>query len=234
MVGQLRGRRVKRLLSKRRGQADGSKCLVALCDIDTGYRESEVAQTFVASGGFARATRANRRKARHRAQARTSRSTVPERCVMNMVNGAKDFVVRAAVASAVMTISQHLEIAATHRSESDLPVRVFERVTGISVAPGATRIVVGQLVQGMLAASALVIARLARPLAAVPATATTVAVLVSSNAVGAHALRLSDMPWSWTKQELGTDVLHKTSLAVAATVLARYTRATDWTHGAPR
>jgi hypothetical protein len=81
---------------------------------------------------------------------------------MSVVRFVVDFVVRALAASAVMTVSQHIEIRLTHRSESDLPVRVIETVTRRSIPRGVTSVIAGQLVQGMLAAAAIALARLAR------------------------------------------------------------------------
>jgi hypothetical protein len=79
-------------------------------------------------------------------------------------------------------------------------------------------------VQGMLATSARASARVVRRVDSAPAAAITALFLVSTNAVGARALHLSDMPWKWSGQDIATDALHKTILAVRATVLARYPR----------
>jgi hypothetical protein len=143
---------------------------------------------------------------------------------MNLVKYLGDFVVRALTASALMTVSQHVEISLTRRQGSDLPVRVFEKLTGRSVPAGVRATIAGQVVQGMLAVSALAVARLARRLDSAPAAVVTALFLVLSNAIGARALRLGDMPWKWSKQDVATDALHKTTLAVAATVLARSPR----------
>jgi hypothetical protein len=143
---------------------------------------------------------------------------------MNPLKYLGNFAVRALTASALMTVSQHVEMSITSRQGSDLPVRVFEKLTGRSVPVGVSQTIAGQVVQGMLAASALAMARLARRLDSASAIAFTALFLVSSNAIGARALRLSDMPWKWSKQDVATDALHKTTLAVAATVLARYPR----------
>jgi hypothetical protein len=140
---------------------------------------------------------------------------------MSVVRFVIDFVARALAASTVMTVSQHIEIRLTHRPESDLPVRVIETVTRRSVPRGVTSAIGGQLVQGMLAASAIVLARLARRSPTAPAVLLGVLFLVSCNAVVLRVLGLADMPWRWSKQELGTDVLHKSSLAVAANALTR-------------
>jgi hypothetical protein len=143
---------------------------------------------------------------------------------MNSVKHLGGFATRTLTASALMTLSQHVEMSLTHRRGSELPVQVFEKLTGRSVPAGVKRTVAGQVVQGMLAASALAFAGLARSADAAPAAAMTGLFLVSTNAVGARALHLSDMPWKWSKQDIATDALHKTILAVTATVLARYPR----------
>ena len=140
---------------------------------------------------------------------------------MSIAKSTADFLGRAAAASAAMTVSQHVEIAITHRAPSDLPVRVVERLTGFTVPPGVARIVAGQIPQGGLAAQAVGVARRTRNLPAVSAVLINVSTLVVSNAVVASALGLSHMPWRWSAAEIGTDLLHKTSLAIAAHVLTR-------------
>jgi hypothetical protein len=140
---------------------------------------------------------------------------------MSVVKVVVDFAVRALSASAVMTVSQHIEIRLTHRPESDLPVRVIETFTRRSIPRGVNSVVAGQLVQGMLAAAAIAQARLTKRSPTAPAVLAGVLFLVSFNAIVLRVLGLGDMPWRWSKQELGTDVLHKSSLAVAATTLTR-------------
>jgi hypothetical protein len=140
---------------------------------------------------------------------------------MSAVKVVVDFVVRALAASAVMTVSQHIEIRLTQRPESDLPVRVVETVTHRSIPRGVNSVMAGQLTQGILAAAAIALARLARRSPRSLAVLIGVLFLVSCNAVVLRVLGLGDMPWRWSKQELGTDVLHKSSLAVAATALTR-------------
>lgn len=140
---------------------------------------------------------------------------------MSTTNPALDFLGRVAAASAVMTISQHVEIAITHRAPSDLPVRVFEKLTGLTVPAGAARVVAGQIPQGALAAQAVGVARRTRHLPPIPAVLLNLSTLVVSNAFIARALRLSELPWRWSADEIGTDLVHKTSLAIAAYVLTR-------------
>jgi hypothetical protein len=132
-----------------------------------------------------------------------------------------DFVLRTAAASAVMTVSQHTEMGLTQRPGSDLPVRVVERLTHRSVPPGVARILAGQLTQGTLAATAIAQARLTRRCPEVLALTSGVLLLSLSNALVLRALGLADMPWRWSKEELGTDLLHKASLALAAHTITR-------------
>jgi hypothetical protein len=143
---------------------------------------------------------------------------------MNPVKRLGDFAARTLTASALTTVSQHVEMSLTHRSGSELPVLVFEKLTGRSVPAGVRRTIAGQVVQGMLATSALASAKVVRRVDSAPAAAITALFLVSTNAVGARALHLSDIPWKWSRQDIATDALHKTILAVTATVLARYPR----------
>src|ERR1700761_4773949 len=127
-----------------------------------------------------------------------------------------DFALQAAAASAVMTVSQHIEMGLTQRQASDLPVRVIERLTHRSISPGVASILAGQLTQETLAAAAIALARLTRRSPAVLSLASSAALLSFGNALVLRALHLADMPWHWSKQELGTDLLHKASLALAA------------------
>src|ERR1700753_1915043 len=115
-----------------------------------------------------------------------------------------------------MTASQYIEMGLTQRPGSQLPVRVIERLTRRSIPPGVARVLAGQLTQATLAAVAIALARLTRRSPAVPQLASSVLFLSFSNALVLRALCLADMPWRWSKQELGTDLLHKASLALAA------------------
>jgi hypothetical protein len=137
-----------------------------------------------------------------------------------------DFVLRTVVASAVMTVSQHLEMWLTQRPGSDLPVRVVERLTHRSIPSGVASVLAGQLTQGTLAAAAIALAKVTRRSPAVLALAPSVLLLSLSNALVLRALGLAEMPWRWSKEELGTDLLHKASLALAAQTMTRE----DFTH----
>ena len=59
-----------------------------------------------------------------------------------------------------MTVSQYVEIGVTQRTPGDLPARVIEEVVHGNARSGVAREVLGQLGQGTLAASALMLARL--------------------------------------------------------------------------
>jgi hypothetical protein len=132
-----------------------------------------------------------------------------------------DFALRTVAASTVMTVSQHIEMGLTQRPGSDLPVRVIERLTHRTIPPGIARVVAGQLAQATLAAGAIALARCTRRSPAMLALASSVLLLSFGNALALRALCLADMPWHWPKGELGTDLLHKASLALAARTITQ-------------
>ena len=102
---------------------------------------------------------------------------------MNVMKYVVDFVRRAVAASAVMTVSQHIEIGLTQRPASDLPVRVIERLTHRSIPSGVASVLAGQLAQGTLAAAAIALAKLTRRSPALLALASAVLLLSFSNAL---------------------------------------------------
>ena len=138
---------------------------------------------------------------------------------MNVLKYLTDFALRTVAASAVMTVSQHIEMGLTQRPASNLPVRVAERLIHRSISSGVGCILAGQLTQGTLAAAAIALARLPRRSPAVLTLGSNVLLLSFGNALVLRALHLADMPWHWSKQELGTDLLHKASLALAAQII---------------
>jgi len=140
---------------------------------------------------------------------------------VNVMKCLVDFVLRTVAASMVMTVSQHIEMGLTRRPGSDLPVCVIERLTRRAIPPGIARVLAGQLVQATLAAAAITLARFTRRSPAMLALASSVLLLSFGNALALRALRLADMPWHWSKQELGTDLLHKASLALAAQTITQ-------------
>lgn len=109
----------------------------------------------------------------------------------------RGLITRTAAANAAMTASQHLEIALTRRPGSDLPLRIMERLTGHPVAGGPARVAVGQTTQGLLAVSAVIMARVMSRVPVVVAIAAESLFLVLTNAAVARVLNLGDMPWAW-------------------------------------
>jgi hypothetical protein len=136
-------------------------------------------------------------------------------------------ITRTTAANAAMTASQHLEIALTRRPGSDLPVRIIERLTGHPVAGRPARVAAGQTTQSLLAASAVIMARLMSRVPVVVAIAAESVFLVMTNAAVARVLDLGDMPWAWSHRDLATDLTHKTSLAATAVLLTRGQRAVE-------
>lgn len=130
-------------------------------------------------------------------------------------------ITRTMAANAAMTASQHLEITLTRRPGSDLPVRIMERLTGHPVAGGPARVAVGQTTQSLLAAAAVIMARLMSRVPVVVAIAAESVFLVMTNAAVARVLNLGDMPWAWSHRDFATDLTHKTSLATTAVLLTR-------------
>jgi hypothetical protein len=132
-----------------------------------------------------------------------------------------EFFGQTATASGVMTLSQYVEISLTHRAGSDLPVRIVEHVTRRTVPRGPARLAVGQLTQGSLAALAVISARSMSHLPAPVAVSAGTLFLVMTNAVVARLCDLAEMPWSWPRRDIATDLIHKTSLATAARLVTR-------------
>lgn len=135
------------------------------------------------------------------------------------------FLAAAAAASGAMTASQRAEMLVTGRAPSDVPVQAVERMTGLAISGSAARIVVGHVAQGSLAAVAVALAGRTRRVPALPATTLIAASLIAGDAVLATTLGLAESPWRWARRDLAIDVMHKTSLAVAArTIVARASR----------
>jgi hypothetical protein len=86
---------------------------------------------------------------------------------------------------------------------------------------------VGQTTQGLLAASAVIMARLISSVPLVVAIASESLFLVMAIAAVARVLNLNGMPWAWSHRDLATDLTHKTSLATAAVLLTRGQHATE-------
>jgi hypothetical protein len=127
----------------------------------------------------------------------------------------------AAVASAVMTLSQSLEMRATHRPPSEVPVITIERVLRRTIPAGRPRIVAGHIAQGTLALTAVLVASQTKTLASRPARVVLGgAALVVADATLATAMGIAPPPWRWTWRETATDLSHKTVLMAAADALA--------------
>jgi hypothetical protein len=138
---------------------------------------------------------------------------------MSAVRYLGEFAIRATVASAVMTVSQYVEIGVTRRAPSDLPMRVIETVVHFHARPGVAREVLGQLGQGTLAASSLMLARLMRHLPTLPAVVCNALLMSLGNAAVVRMVRLGAWPWKWSLRELATDLTHKTALSLATRAL---------------
>ena len=117
-------------------------------------------------------------------------------------------------------------MAATGRAPSDLPVRAVERLTGVGVSGSAARTVVGHLAQGSLAAVGVAMARKTRKAPGLPAVAIIATTLMVGDAVLTAMVGLAQPPWRWARTDLAIDVVHKTSLAVAARTIV--TRGPEW------
>ena len=127
----------------------------------------------------------------------------------------------AALASGAMTVSQLLEMHATGRPPSDVPVLTIERVVGANVPPGFPRVIVGYAAQGALALAAVLIAPKMRSFGSRPTRAVLGgAALVGADAAVSSALGAAAPPWRWTWREAATDLTHKTVLMAAADALA--------------
>jgi hypothetical protein len=140
---------------------------------------------------------------------------------MRRVTPTLEFFAQTATASGAMTLSQYIEISLTHRAESDLPVRIVEHLTRHTMPRGPTRVAVGQMTQGSLAALAVISARSMSHLPAPVAMSAGSLFLVMTNAVVARLCDLAGMPWSWPMRDFATDLIHKTSLATAALLVTR-------------
>jgi hypothetical protein len=102
-----------------------------------------------------------------------------------------------------MTASQRVEMWATRRDPSYLPVRAAELPRAAWPQPAA-----------------IILARTTRTTATPSAVALIAASLIAGDTVLAVALGLAEAPWRWQRRDLAVDVTHKTSLAVAARAIA--------------
>jgi hypothetical protein len=120
-----------------------------------------------------------------------------------------------AVASAIMSVSQYVEMSLTHRAPSDLPIRLVEAIAKREAKPGFQREAAGELGQGLLAAVALASANFMRTIPMAEAIALNALMMSLGNAAAVRAAGLSGMPWTWSRRELVIDLTHKTVLSLA-------------------
>jgi hypothetical protein len=90
--------------------------------------------------------------------------------------------------------------------------------------PTGAQAVAGQFAQATLAALSLGFAKAAYRIPVVPTIVLNILLLVSANAMVTQPLRLGDMPWKRSSRDITTDLMHKTTLAIAATTLGRRSR----------
>jgi hypothetical protein len=116
-----------------------------------------------------------------------------------VLKGFGRFTLQTAVASAIMSVSQYVEMGLTHRAPSDLPIRLVEVIAKREASPGFQRETAVELGQGTLAAIALATANV-------------------------RAAGLGGMPWTWSRRELVIDLTHKTVLSMATRAIVERER----------
>jgi hypothetical protein len=132
-----------------------------------------------------------------------------------MLKGVGRWPLQVAVASAIMSASQYIEMGLTHRAPSDLPVRLVEAIVKREARPGFQREAAGELAQGTLAAIALASANVMRTIPMAEAVALNALIMSFGNAAAVRAAGLGGMPWTWSRRELVIDLTHKTILSLA-------------------
>jgi hypothetical protein len=120
-----------------------------------------------------------------------------------------------AVASAIMSVSQYVEMGLTHRAPSDLPIRLVEALAKRKARPGFQREAALELGQGTLAAIGLASANVMRTIPMAEAIVLNALMMSLGNAAAVRAAGLGGMPWTWSKRELVIDLTHKTVLSLA-------------------
>lgn len=124
------------------------------------------------------------------------------------------------IGTAVMTISETLEMKLTKREASMVPAQVGSKLFGVSTSGDAEMMRLNNAVHwghgtGMGVLRALLSLAGLRGSAA---TATHFAVLWSGDAALYAALGIATPPWRWKSQELITDLFHKGVYALATGV----------------
>jgi hypothetical protein len=135
--------------------------------------------------------------------------------VVRVLKGVGRWPLQVAVASAIMSASQYIEMGLTHRAPSDLPVRLVEAIVKREARPGFQREAAGELAQGTLAAIALASANVMRTIPMAEAVALNALIMSFGNAAAVRAAGLGGMPWTWSRRELVIDLTHKTILSLA-------------------
>jgi hypothetical protein len=143
---------------------------------------------------------------------------------MRALKGFGRLPLQVAVASAIMSVSQYVEMGLTHRAPSDLPVRLVEAIGKRQARPGFQREAAGELGQGTLAAIALASANVMRTIPMAEAIALNALLLSLGNAAAVRAAGLGGMPWTWSRRELAIDLTHKTILSLATRAIVERQR----------
>src|SRR3984885_16124471 len=155
-----------------------------------------------------------RRSLNNRCQPLDVKHDDKERAV-RVLKGVGRWPLQVAVASAIMSVSQYVEIGLTHRSPSDLPVRLIEAIAKREAKPGFQRDAASELGQGTLAAIALASANVMRTIPMAEAIALNALMMSLGNAAALRAAGLGGMPWTWSRREFVIDLTHKTVLSLA-------------------
>jgi hypothetical protein len=138
-----------------------------------------------------------------------------EEAAVSVPDRAGRFILNAAAASAIMSISQYVEIGLTHRDPSDLPIRLIQAILKHQAKQGLQRRAAGELGQGTLAAAGLASAHALHRAPTVPAIVLNALMMSLGNAAAVRAAGLGGMPWTWSRGELAVDLTHKTVLSLA-------------------
>jgi hypothetical protein len=134
---------------------------------------------------------------------------------VRVLTGIGRLTLQSAVVSAIMSVSQYVEMGLTHRAPSDLPIRLVEAIAKREARPGFQRETAGELGQGALAAVALASANVLRTVPTAEAIALNALMMSLGNAAAVRAAGLGGMPWTWSRRELVIDLTHKTVLSMA-------------------
>ncbi len=130
--------------------------------------------------------------------------------------------VAGAAGVAAMTVAEKAEQRLTHRPDSDMPGTVLARLLGVPVGAGPRRVALNWAMhagQGM--AVGVVRGLMANAGLRGPwASAMFAVVRLSSDQILENATGAGAPPWTWPRDELAVDLLHKSVYAAAAGVVA--------------